>query len=172
MRLVFIGIAILVLLVIVVVVTGYFLPVGHTASRERLIAADADSVFAVISQPSHYRDWRPDVSKVELLPDVDGRPSFRETTSSGTITFVFEELSRSQRVVSRIADKNLGFGGSWTYQLDPVQGGTRVQITENGEVYNPIFRFMMRFVMNPHRTIDRYLDNLGRHFSSAAGANS
>ena len=37
-------------------------------------------------------------------------------------------------------------------------------MAEDGEVYNPIFRFVSRFVMGHHATMDRYLRNLGRKF--------
>ena len=38
-------------------------------------------------------------------------------------------------------------------------GGTRVTVTEEGEVYNPIFRVVSRF-MDPSATIRQYLTNL------------
>ena len=45
--------------------------------------------------------------------------------------------------------------------------GLRERITENGEVYNPLFRFVSRFVMGHTRTIDTYLGDVARHFDSA-----
>lgn len=39
-------------------------------------------------------------------------------------------------------------------------GGTRITITEDGKVYNPIFRF----VMGHHGTMDDYLTAVGAHF--------
>ena len=36
-------------------------------------------------------------------------------------------------------------------------GGTRLTITEDGEVYNPLFRFVSRFIMGHTSSIDRYL---------------
>ena len=35
-------------------------------------------------------------------------------------------------------------------------------ITEDGEVYHPLYRFMSRFVFGHTTTIDRYLTDLGR----------
>jgi hypothetical protein len=67
-----------------------------------------------------------------------------------------------QQFVSRIADPNLPFGGTWTIDLKPEGAGTRVTITEHGEVYNPIFRFMSRFVFGHTATIDAYLTALQR----------
>ena len=37
-----------------------------------------------------------------------------------------------------------------------------VRITEDGEVYNPIFRFVSRFVFGQTRMLDAYLRALGQ----------
>jgi hypothetical protein len=68
-------------------------------------------------------------------------------------------------VVSRIADRSLPFGGRWTFELSPAPGGTLLRITEDGEVYNPIFRFVSRFVFGHDRTINGYLEDLERHLA-------
>jgi hypothetical protein len=60
----------------------------------------------------------------------------------------------------RIADPKLPFGGTWTYELEPVAGGTSVTLTEDGEVYNPLFRVMQKLFFSPYRTIDTFLANL------------
>jgi hypothetical protein len=62
--------------------------------------------------------------------------------------------------VTHITDKALPFGGSWDYRLEPAGNDTRVTITENGEVYNPVFRFVSRFLMGHTATIDKYLTAL------------
>ena len=62
-------------------------------------------------------------------------------------------------MTSRIADAKLPFGGSWTYEIAPgvTRDLTTLRITENGEVYNPVFRFVSKFVMGHSATIDKYL---------------
>jgi hypothetical protein len=59
--------------------------------------------------------------------------------------------------VSRIADPNLPFGGTWTFEITPAPGGARLRITEDGEIYNPLFRFMARFIFGYEGTINGYL---------------
>ncbi len=56
------------------------------------------------------------------------------------------------------------FGGTWTYVLVPDVAGTRLTITEDGEVYNPLFRFLSRFVFSQTATIDTYLRHLEAAF--------
>ena len=63
-----------------------------------------------------------------------------------------------------IADKKLPYGGTWTYELSSDGTGSSVRITENGEIYNVIFRFVARFFMGYTSSIDTYLADLGRKF--------
>lgn len=156
----------LVAVVLAVVAVGYLLPVKHDASRERTYAASPSTVFAAISTPANLPRWRSGVKSVELLPDEGSRPRFREVGSDGAITYVVDELVPERRMVTRIADKSLPFGGSWTYELMPAANGTTLRITEKGEVYNPIFRVMSRFVLGHHRTIDNYMTDLDRHLAT------
>ena len=162
MRILIIVVGIIVALVAAIVAIGYMLPVKHVAVRERTFAAPPERVFAAIATPADYPRWRRDVRQVELLPEENGRPRFRETGSDGAITFRIEALEPDRRLVTRIAER-LPFGGSWTFELAPAGAGTTLRITEDGEVYNPIFRFMSRFVFGHHRTIERYLADLDAH---------
>jgi hypothetical protein len=69
--------------------------------------------------------------------------------------------------VTRIADKNLPFGGNWVYEIDPVPNGARRRITENGEIYNPVYRFVSRFFLGYSGSIEQYLTNLGKKFGES-----
>jgi hypothetical protein len=66
-------------------------------------------------------------------------------------------------LVARITDKNIPFGGSWTYDLEPSGEGTKLTITENGEVYSPAFRFMSKYLFGHTKTIVTYLNQLEKH---------
>ena len=155
------GVATLVSIVGLVAVAGYLLPVGHVASRDATFAATPDRVFATIADVARYGEWRPDVSSVEVL-STSPRTRWKEKGSNGEITFEIDEASPPSRLVARIADRSLPFGGTWTYELAPSGNGTKLTITERGEVYNPIFRFMARFVFGHTATLDNYLKALGR----------
>ena len=68
-------------------------------------------------------------------------------------------------LVTRIADDKLPFGGTWDYAITPDGGGASVvTITEHGAVYNPVFRFVSRFVFGHTATMDAYLRALGKKF--------
>ena len=151
-------------LVGVVLLIGAFLPRKHMASRRVVIHRTPHEVYAVISDFASAPNWRTDAKAVEMLAPENGRTRFREHSSHGQITYeVVEEISDA-KLVTEIVDRELGYFGSWTYELTPEENGTRVQITENGEVPNVLFRFVSRFVFGHTATIDAYLRALGRKF--------
>jgi uncharacterized protein YndB with AHSA1/START domain len=150
-------------LVAIVAIVGTALPKGHSASRTASYAAAPEVVFARIADVERYAEWRGDVTKVERLPDDQGRVVFREHGGHGPILFRIEESVPPTRMVTRIADPSLPFGGTWTYTLAPaLGGGTTLTITEDGEVYNPIFRFMSKVFFSQTATIEAYQAALGR----------
>ena len=149
-------------LLLAIVAFGYALPVAHVATRDASLTAPPERVFAALTEVEAFPGWRSDVQAV----DVTARSphlQWRERGSDGTIAFEAQESEPPRRLVTRITDKTLPFGGAWTFTLQPVDGGTKLTITENGEVYNPLFRVMSRFVFGHTATIDRYLADLQKH---------
>ena len=150
----------LVLVGLVVASVGYALPVAHVASRQKTIAGRPEEVFATLSDVAHFADWRGDVTSVDVLSTDPLR--WREHGRNGAITFVVVESVPPRQLVTRIDDRALPFGGTWTYDLASSGAGTTVTITEHGEVYNPFFRFMSRFVFGHTATIDGFLAALAK----------
>lgn len=147
----------------VITLIGVMLPRDHVASTTTLINAPPDSVWEALINVSDYPRWRPDVQSVDVL-STEGALRWRENTRQGVITLERSEEQRPRRLVSRIADEKLAFGGTWTYELAPEAQATRVTITERGYVKNPMFRFMARFLFSHHKTQEDFLRALGRKF--------
>jgi ribosome-associated toxin RatA of RatAB toxin-antitoxin module len=159
-----IGLAIVVGLVAVTAAVGWMLPVGHQATRSGLVGASPRQVFGAISDVANHPSWRPDVSRVEMVSGAGVGARYREHGSHGPIIFRIEQVDAPTLFRVRIDDPEQPFGGTWTFTLAPDGTGTRVTITEDGEVYNPIFRFLSRFVFSQTATMDAYLDALQRRF--------
>jgi len=172
MRYALIAIGVLVALVLCVVLIGWSLPKHHRVSVGRGYVGTPAALFALISDVRAYPSWRTGLTKVEVLADAGGQLRWRETTKgNGPITYLMEEAVPNQRLVARIADTNLPFGGAWTYEITPVgTDGVGLTITEDGDVYNPIFRFVSRFIMGHTATIERYLDDIEKRFPPAHAA--
>jgi hypothetical protein len=100
---------------------------------------------------------------VELLPPENGRARFRLHDRSGAIVMEVVEATPPLRRVTRIADPDQPFGGTWTWELASDGDRTRVTITERGEIYNPLFRFMARYVFGYTGTMDSALAALAAH---------
>jgi uncharacterized protein YndB with AHSA1/START domain len=157
---------VLVVAALAIAVIGWQLPVAHVATRSVSLPASADSVFALISNVEKYPEWRTGVKKVDVTTE-QGVTRFREDGSDGAILFEVVERVPPRRFVTRIADKSLPFGGRWIYEVAPNGAGSELRITEEGEVYNPIFRFVSRFIMGHTATMDRYLADVRRKFDPA-----
>jgi uncharacterized protein YndB with AHSA1/START domain len=151
---------ILVLIVVVVVGVGYALPVKHEAWRNSTSRRPPAEVFAAITDYAKYPEWRAGVTRVE----VEGAPGagqiVREHSSDGVIPYKVETFQPPARLVTRVLDSDQPFGGTWTFELTPSDSGTDIVLTENGEIYNAVFRFMARYVFGYHATIDQYLEDL------------
>jgi hypothetical protein len=124
--------------VAIIAACGAMLPVSHVASRRARFKQQPAAIWAAIDREKTFRE--------------DG---------------VNYEVTRSEAprlLETRITDKNLPYGGSWTYEIASTDGGSELRITERGEVYNPIFRFVSRFIMGHTATIDKTLRDLGKRF--------
>lgn len=143
--------------IVVVVGVGYALPVSHQATRAITVSASPDSAFSLIANSSAFPSWRSRVTRVEPVARNDNVASYREIGDDGNILYVVDETVRPTRLRTRIADTTLPFGGTWTFDISTQNDGTELRITEDGEVYNPVFRFMSRFVFGHHGSIETYL---------------
>ena len=149
----------------VVALIGIFLPKGHRASRTVVYSAPPESVYAAITDFARFPEWRSGVKTVEVLSNGEGDTRFREDGPHGPVTYKVEERRPGSRLVTRIDDPSLPFGGTWTLELKPVAGGTELTITEDGEIYNPIFRVMSKVVFSPYETIDAYQTDLRKRLT-------
>ena len=150
----------------VVVIVGWLLPVKHEASRSVHFNQPPEKVFAAVSDVAGYAAWFEGVSRIEMLESSSGRIRFREHMNSGPIVMEVAEASPPSRFVTAIADPDQPFGGTWTFEIAPEPGGSRLTITERGEIYNPVFRFMARFVFGYTSTMESYLRSLTRKFNA------
>ena len=161
-RAVLIVLGVLCAMIVIVFAVGYLLPVSHVAARTASLGSPPDRVYATLADVEHHTGWRSDVKSVEVLSNAPVK-RWREHGSNGAITFEVVETQPPTRLVSRIADADLAFGGTWTYELTPQGSGTQLTITERGDVYNPLFRFMSRFIFGHTATMERFLGDLKKH---------
>jgi len=161
-----VGVALAVVLAVAVVayVVGSRLPREHAVTVSARYAAPPDLLWRVISDVRNSASFRRDIESVELLASSFGVQRWRERSRHGTTTYVMDAWDPPHRMVTRIADDALPYGGSWEFRVERDGTGSRLSITERGFVTPPVFRFMQTFVFGLTRTLEQYHRSLGEHF--------
>lgn len=168
MRVLVIVLASLLALVAVVWIWGSLVPRDHVASRSIYLAsATPDEVWATLTDFSKYGTWAPEVTGTKRLPDQNGHAVWA-LEGDWAMPLELEVIEPPRLLVTRIADSKLPFGGTWTWELAPENQGTRVVVTEHGQIKAPIFRLLSRFVFGYTSTIDSYLKALAKRFGTTA----
>jgi len=152
----------LVALVAVVAIVGMALPRNHTASRTMRLKEPPEAVWKAITDYAAMPQWRSEVKKIERMPDANGHEVWKEYNSAGEMPLETIEAVAPRRLVRKIG-AGLPFGGKWTYELTPDGTGTLLKITEDGEVYNVIFRAVGKF-MDPAASMTTFLTGLAKKF--------
>lgn len=161
------GLAALAVGVVLVGVTygaGRTLPVEHLASSAMVYREPADTIWSHVRDISRYAEWWPDIESTRLVPDVEGREVWqlanRRDPGFPMVVVVSEP---PHRLVTRVIDDGLPFGGTWTYEVTALDAGTRLTITEDGRIYSPIFRAVSRWFMGYHGTQEGFLTALAEY---------
>ena len=119
----------------IVALIGFFLPVGHEASRSAEFNKPPDVVFALIADPNSYSGW----------------------WSGAQVKTAVVESVPPKKLVTKIVDETQ-FGGTWTWEITPTPNGSRMTITERGEIYNVVFRTLAKYVFGYTGTMDSFLE--------------
>lgn len=144
------------LLILAMFITGTSLPEQHTATTTQAFTASREEVWKVITDFGDWPTWRTDLKEIRA-----GNNTFTEVSTNGdVIEYRIEDFKPPERLVTRIVTEGLPYGGSWTYEITPAETGCSLTITENGEVYNPMFRFLSVYMMGHTATMEQYLSDL------------
>jgi hypothetical protein len=121
--------------VVLLNLVGLTLPRDHIAARRAVFAKPPERVWDAM---------------VELSEQVAARDKM-------PISVELDERTRAR--VTRIIDDKLPFGGRWYYELEPIDSGSRLTITEAGFVKVPMFRIFT--TLAPNATKTKFLRELG-----------
>lgn len=149
-------------------VVGARLPVQHVAAVRVQVAGEPSEVHAVLRDVRRAPEWRTGLKQVEVLDSAAGVLSWREATSFGPLELAMIEDSGS-RVVNRVRDPDGQFGGRWIFEFEAAgDAATLVTITEEGEVYSPLFRGISRYVFGHYGNLERYAHDLAKRLGEDA----
>jgi len=114
---------------------GATMPTAHVSTRSHKLPARPEIVWGLINDPVATKGWGGD-TKTEVV-----------------------EQDAPRLLVRKIVGEK-AFGGTWTFEIAPEgHEASTLTITERGEVYNPLFRTVMRLT-GQTRGIDSYLAKL------------
>jgi uncharacterized protein YndB with AHSA1/START domain len=165
MKWVIIAVGGLIALIAVMAIIGALVPREHRATSTVTLRQPPDTVWRVVRDIGGIPSWWTDMKESTRRPDRDGHEVWSQKVSGFDMPLVVMESSPPRRLVTKIdAEAGAAFGGTWTYELAPDSAGTRVSITEDGWIGNPIFRFVSRFVFGYYGSLDGYLKALGKRF--------
>ena len=97
-------------------------------------------------------------------PPEEVWPAIMQATAASGVPVDVVESDPPRRQVTRVKDTETMFGGTWTITITPSPTGSTLTITEDGWVGNPIFRFVSRYVMGHHATMDGMLKDVAKKF--------
>jgi uncharacterized protein YndB with AHSA1/START domain len=143
---------------------GAALPVEHTASRAARYRQPPEAIWQDITNIDGFTSWRTSLTSVRRLPDENGRAAWVEVAGGDETPMRIDDASPPRRLVTRIDDPGLPFGGTWTFEIEPAEGGALLRITEEGFVRPALFRFLARFVFGHTASIEEYLTSLGAKY--------
>jgi hypothetical protein len=138
---VLVGLAAVVAIVAIVMIVGARLPREHRASRTLRVSRAPADVWPVVTR----------------------------LAGASSVPVDILESQPPHRLVTRIKATERQFGGTWTVAIagQAAPPASTVTITEDGWVANPIFRFMSRYVIGHHATMDALLTGVAKEFGTS-----
>lgn len=148
---------------------GSTLPEKHVAAGVVEIAAPVSDVFELQADPTRGKEFRDDLQEVLNHKSLGGgRASWTEVWKDGN-SFDFEITEyRSERLLMiTIQDRKGVFHGSWRFQFEGIEDGTRVTLTEEGFIPHAFYRGMFQIIASKDATLNAHLKKLKAHFEQA-----
>jgi hypothetical protein len=164
MKWIFISLGILIVLIAIVYLIGLLMNVKHEATIQREFKKiGMDEILSVITDYKGYANWRSGIKELT----IDSVNHWTEKNSHGDkVSYRLEMGDEKGKLITRILNKDLAYGGFWEFTFTSIDDGCSIKIVENGEVYNPLFRFMAKYIFGHETTLKNYMNDLEEKLNS------
>jgi uncharacterized protein YndB with AHSA1/START domain len=152
----------LLLFVLAVAGIGAATPRNHRATVTARFSKPPAELWQWLADVKARAQWRTDLRGVESATSASGNPVFVEISRHGRMPLEVVESNPPKRLVLRIADPKLPFGGAWIHELAADGSGTLLAITEDGEIKNILMRGAARLFFGYHSTLEAVMQQLAR----------
>lgn len=148
----------LLLLVLVVVLMGTLLPRIRTETKQCILNAPVDAVFAIVTNNQEWQ-YRSSLDDLEIIRTQGNIEEWEETTNGVTIRFRTLE-KRPHSFYSFEMDSRM-FTGEWQATFELVEGGkTLFTATEKIEYKNLFYRLVGYAFMDLNKFMTTYQEEL------------
>lgn len=145
---------------------GRRLPFHHRQSATADLPVPPERVWEVITCYDEMPSWWDAVKTVETEKNTEGTLVTWNVDKHGQrIGFVTEASNEPRRLVRRILDDDLPFGGTWIFELEPRGTGTRLTLSEDGFIRPPLFRAIAHLFIGMRATMEDFLKALTARLS-------
>lgn len=149
------------------IVPGLMIPAEHVSKRNIHLEASPDEVWNALTDFEQLPTWRSGIKRVEV--DRTGEPmQIVEHGEDRAMTFKVVAFEPNTLLKTAIADPDLPFSGTWTWELEPDGKGCSLTVTEHGTVKSAAMRTVTALLVDPADTQDQYLRELADHFDDDA----
>lgn len=123
---------------------GAALPAEHRTTARESFDRAPEAVWRVLTDLEGMPSWRPDLDRIERLPEADGRMTWLEVWGGEDQVMELTESDPPRRlVIHRREDGRPGLPER-IVQLRATISGTQVTVTERNQVGNPLVRVLVR----------------------------
>ncbi len=161
-------VSLLVLGLVVITGLGSRMPRMLRVQSSAHYAAGADSAFAALANLAQAASWRSDLTGTRRLADQDGHAVWQLEARDGAWALEVREHLPDTLLVLATPDTTRGYGGTWTFQVQPESAGCRVRITEVNTIEPLMARFVARRFGDPRAAQQVFLRDLRRRLGGAA----
>ncbi len=144
---------------------GLFLPIEHVTSTSLLLDRPPEIVWRVLTDFDGMPLWRSDLTGLERLPDLAGRPAWREISRTGNRVLELSVAEPPRRLVMRRSVGGRPGLPSRTFELVEASRGTLLTVAERRELRNPLLRVLVR-IRAQRGEITRFLRDLDQRLNA------
>ncbi len=152
---------------VLLIVPGLLMAPNHVSVRTIALNSKPEVVWDALTNFEELPTWRSGVKRVEVKKTGD-QTLIIEHGDEQAMTFRLLAFDPPHRFQTEIADDDLPFAGTWTWELKPQGRGCALTITEHGNIKSAPMRTVAAVLMDPAQTQDQYLRELAAHLDEDA----
>jgi carbon monoxide dehydrogenase subunit G len=148
---------------------GMVLPSAYSSTASTVISAPPSDVWATMVDWESQESWRKDIEAFELVSDVDPVTFELEFKGGQVLRYVQSDVVANEHLVwTGLGVHDPTLDARWTVDLVAEGDGTRVTVTETGDIEGPVARVINYNLVGMYLMPRLYLIDLAAHHGGRA----